>query len=73
MRPSLVLISLGLFGCGSDLVLPDSPGSAAESIALTKVNGDEQQGTVGERLRSPLIVRVLNQEQQGVSGLTVAF
>lgn len=73
VRPSVVLLSLSLFGCGSDLVLPDSPGSAAESIALTKVNGDEQLGTVGERLGSPLIVRVLNQEQQGVSGLTVTF
>jgi hypothetical protein len=72
VRPSLVLLSLSLLGCGSDLVLPDSPGSAAESIALTKVNGDEQHGTVGERL-APLIVRVLNEEQQGVSGLTVTF
>jgi len=73
VRPSLVLLSLSLFGCGSDLVLPESPGSAAESIALTKVNGDEQQGTVGERLGAPLIVRVLNQDQQGVGGLTVTF
>jgi len=73
VRPSLVLLSLSLFGCGSDLVLPESPGSAAESVALTKVNGDQQQGTVGERLGSPLIVRVLNQDQQGVSGLTVTF
>jgi hypothetical protein len=73
VRPSLVLLSLSLFGCGSDLVLPDAPGSAAESVALTKVNGDEQQGTVGEPLGSPLIVRVLNQDQQGVSGLTVTF
>jgi hypothetical protein len=73
VRPSLVLLSLSLFGCGSDLVLPDAPGSAAESIALTKVNGDEQQGTVGEPLGSPLIVRVLNQDQQGISGLTVTF
>src|SRR3954447_5995278 len=73
VRPSLVLLSLSLFGCGSDLVLPESPGSAAESIALTKVNGDEQLGTVGERLGAPLIVRVLNQDQQGVGGLTVTF
>src|SRR4029453_1790479 len=73
VRPSLVLLALSLLGCGSDLVLPDAPGSAAESIALTKVNGDEQQGTVGEPLGSPLIVRVLNQDQQGVSGLTVTF
>jgi len=73
VRPSLVVLSLGLLGCGSDLVLPDSPGSAAESVALTKVNGDEQNGAVGERLGTPLIVRVLNQDQQGVSGLTVTF
>jgi hypothetical protein len=73
VRPSLVLLSLSLLGCGSDLVLPDDTGSAAESVALTKVNGDEQQGTVGDKLGSPLIVRVLNQQQQGVGGLTVTF
>jgi hypothetical protein len=73
VRPSLVVLSLGLLGCGSDLVLPESPGSAAASIALTKVNGDEQNGPVGERLGTPLVVRVLNQDQQGVSGLTVTF
>jgi hypothetical protein len=72
VRSTLVVLSLGLLGCGSDLVLPESPSSAAETIALTKLNGDEQNGAVGELLK-PLEVQILNQEHQGVSGLSVTF
>jgi hypothetical protein len=73
VRSTLVCLSLGLLGCGSDLVLPESPSSAAETILLTKRNGDKQTGAVGERLQGPLEVQVLNQDQQGVSGLSVMF
>jgi hypothetical protein len=73
VRPLLAVLALPVLGCGSDLVLPESPGSAAQSVALSKVNGDGQNGTVGERLSIPLRVQVLNALQQGVSGLTVTF
>jgi hypothetical protein len=59
-------------GCGgSDLLLPDPPGGG--NVALSKVDGDAQIGTVGEALPTPLVVQVLSQRQQPVSGRTVQF
>lgn len=67
----LVLLA-GIIGCGSDLVLPDAPVSQ-ENVALTKMQGDEQTGAVGEALGTPLIVKVVTQGQQPASGVEVAF
>jgi hypothetical protein len=67
----LVLLA-GIIGCGSDLVLPDTPASQ-ENVALTKMQGDEQTGAVGEVLGTPLIVKVVTQTQQPASGVEVAF
>jgi Big-like domain-containing protein len=72
VRPALVVLVLGAFGCSSDLVLPDAPSSAAQTIALTKANGDDQHGPVGEALK-PLVVRVLDQQQHPMIGLSVSF
>jgi len=52
---ALALIFAGLLGCGSDLLLPDSPDGA---VVLAKVGGDNQNGVVGERLQEPLVVQV---------------
>jgi hypothetical protein len=62
----------GALGCGSDLLLPDPPGGG-ENVALSKVGGDEQTGTVGEPLPTPLIVQVLTAREQPASGRKVAF
>jgi hypothetical protein len=62
----------GALGCGSDLVLPDPPGGG-DNVALTKVDGDGQTGTVGEPLPTPLVVQVLTIHEQPASGRKVAF
>jgi Big-like domain-containing protein len=72
VRPGLVLLMAGALGCGSDLVLPDPPGGG-DNVALSKADGDEQTGTVGEALPKPLIVRVLTTHEQPASGRQVAF
>lgn len=62
----------GALGCGGgDLLLPDPPGGG--NVALSKVDGDAQTGTVGEPLPSPLVVQVLSERQQPVSGRLVEF
>jgi hypothetical protein len=73
VRPALVVLAFGALGCSSDLVLPESPGGAAQNVALTKAGGDIQTGPVGETLELPLVVRVLDGEQHPVTGLSVSF
>ena len=53
-----MLILSGALGCGGDLLLPDPPGGG-ENVELSKVNGDNQEGVVGERLELPLVVQVM--------------
>jgi Big-like domain-containing protein len=72
VRRTLVLLMAGVIGCGSDLLLPDPPGGG-QNVALTKVDGDQQTGTVGEPLAAPLVVQVLSAREQPVSGRKVAF
>jgi hypothetical protein len=72
VRRVLVLLLAGVIGCGSDLLLPDPPGGG-QNVALTKVDGDQQTGTVGEPLPAPLVVQVLTAREQPVSGRKVAF
>ncbi|HVD32918.1 MAG TPA: hypothetical protein VNC19_05025, partial [Gemmatimonadales bacterium] len=72
VRRALVLLLAGVLGCGSDLLLPDPPGGG-QNVALTKVDGDEQTGTVGEPIPSPLVVQVLTARVQPASGRKVAF
>jgi hypothetical protein len=72
VRRAFVLVIAGVLGCGSDLLLPDPPGGG-ENVALSKVDGDEQTGTVGEALQKPLIVQVLTERQQPAPGRRVAF
>lgn len=53
---AFALILAGVLGCGSDLLLPDPPGS--ENVVLSKFGGDNQDGVVGEPLPQPLVVEV---------------
>src|SRR4051812_29443544 len=70
----LVCVSLlaGVSACGSDLVLPDPP-DGGQNVALTKYAGDQQTGTVGEMLVTPLVVQVLTKHEQPVSSRQVVF
>jgi hypothetical protein len=69
---ALVLILSGVVGCGGDLLLPDPPGGG-ENVALSKVDGDNQEGVVGEQLQRPLIVKVLTARELPATGRQVEF
>jgi hypothetical protein len=69
---AIVLILFGALGCGGDLLLPDPPGGG-ENVVLSKVDGDNQEGIVGESLQKPLIVRVLTVREMPVLGREVQF
>src|SRR5687767_3546549 len=69
---AFVLITAGALGCGSDLLLPDPPGGG-DNVALSKVTGDGQVGTVGEPLDSPLVVQVRTERELPVPGRLVTF
>jgi hypothetical protein len=71
VRRALLFLLAGVVGCGSEVLLPDQPGS--ESVALSKVDGDGQSGTVGEALPNPLVVQVLTDRQQPALGRQVVF
>jgi hypothetical protein len=54
---AFILIT-GAAGCASgELLLPEPP-NGGNNVALSKFDGDNQQGTVGEALPKPLIVSV---------------
>ena len=67
------LITLGglLAACGggSDLLLP----GAGEPASVTVVQGDQQNGRVGEPLPQPLVVAVADATGRPVEGATVVF
>lgn len=67
----MFLLAGGL-GCGGEIVLPDpTPGEG--SVALTKIGGDAQIGTVGEQLPGPLVVQVFTESRDPAPGHQVAF
>jgi hypothetical protein len=68
----VLFILSGVLGCGADLLLPDPPGGG-DNVALSKVDGDQQVGVVGERLELPLRVRVLTGRELPATGREVEF
>ena len=58
-RSALMVFLAGALGCAGDVILPGPSGGSDGPVALTKVTGDKQTGTVGEPLGQPLVVRVL--------------
>ncbi|MEA2722719.1 MAG: adhesin/invasin [Gemmatimonadales bacterium] len=68
---SFLLLLSGALACGGDLLLPDPPGGG--EVVLSKVDGDNQTGTVGEPLPDPLVVKVTTGRGQAAVGLEVAF
>jgi hypothetical protein len=71
-RRVLVFLLAGALGCGSDLLLPTPPGGG-DNVALAKVAGDAQIGTVGEQLPDPLVVQVLTERQEPAVNRQVEF
>jgi Big-like domain-containing protein len=72
VRLACLALMTGALGCGSDLVLPDSP-STPESVSLSAAQGYNQQGPVGTVLGDLLVVKVITASQQPVSGMEVSF
>jgi hypothetical protein len=72
-RRAILFLLAGGLGCSSsELLLPEPP--AVENVALSKIDGDLQQGTVGEQLLEPLVVQVLTVNRENpAAGLTVEF
>lgn len=69
LRFALAISALAL-GCGGDdLTLPNE----GEPAALVYVDGDEQNGTVGEALGDELVVRVIDRFEEPVEGVTVRW
>ena len=68
--PSTVAVLVALAGCGGDLTLPGPPPSG---VTLAVLDGNGQQGTVGEALPSPVIVQVLSTDGAALPGRTVVF
>lgn len=59
----------GLWACGSgDLVLPSET-----TVEIEVVGGDDQVGEPGSMLAAPLVVRVVDQEGEGIPGQAVVW
>ena len=70
MASALGLCLLAALGCGgSDLVLPSDGGAAA----LAATAGAGQNGTAGQALADPIVVKATDAQGQPVSGVRVAF
>src|SRR4051812_31270735 len=72
VRRTLLFLAAGVIGCSSDLLMPE-PEDGGQNVALTKVEGDDQTGTVGEPLPQLLVVQVLTEREQPAAGRKVAF
>jgi hypothetical protein len=70
VRPLLAAALAASMGCGSDLALPDPSGA---TLDITIVDGNGQSGPVGQALPEPLVVKVVTEDAQPVSGRRVAF
>lgn len=68
---NLVMLSVVLAGCGGggDLLLP----GAGEPAAVSLLQGDQQNGRVGQPLPQPLVAEVTDGTGRPVEGATVVF
>jgi hypothetical protein len=72
-RPSVTILLIGALGCASgDLLLPEPP-DGGENVQLSKLNGDGQEGVVGEQLPDPVSVQVMSPRELPAVGRRVAF
>jgi hypothetical protein len=65
------LLIAGLACGGGDLGLPEEPPPA--EIRVVGVSGDEQEGEPGTQLGAPLVVRLVDEEGNGIGGRAVAW
>jgi hypothetical protein len=73
IRPNWLIVAALLSGCGGGG--SDGPSSSGNNtpVSVSKSAGDGQSGVVGANLAAPPIVKVLNFNGGGVSGVTVTF
>jgi filamin/ABP280 repeat protein len=70
LAPLLLVVQLGLAGCGGDdLLLP----SAGQPAKISVVHGNGQTGTVGQRLDQPIVLEVTDPGNRPVEGIEVVF
>lgn len=62
---------MGLFACGSDR--PTEPADPPAPAAMVVLSGDQQEGTAGEKLSQPFVVRVTNHEGRAVPEIPVSW
>lgn len=62
---------LGLFACGNDR--PTEPVDPAAPAAIAVLSGDQQEGTAGEQLSQPFVVRVTNSDGRAVPEIPVSW
>jgi len=65
-----VALLLGLTGCGGDLTLPDPP---ATGLRLVVLQGNGQNGTVGQQLQDPVVVGLETDAGVPLPGRLVVF
>lgn len=71
IRPAAAVLTIGLLSCGGDLTLPNA---TAAGLTLTVVQGNAQNGTVGQALPDPVVVLVVSADVgTPISGRKVAF
>lgn len=68
-RLFMIAFAAVLGGCGGDLTLPDD----GSPVALRKLSGDGQEGTIGSRLDDPLVVKLTDAGANPVFGVPIVF
>jgi hypothetical protein len=69
----VAILLIGALGCASgELLLPEPP-DGGENVQLSKLDGDGQEGIVGEKLPDPVAVQVITSRELPAVGRKVAF
>lgn len=74
-RHVFTLISVGVLVLGTGSCNRDGPSTGPPRVAafLTMVSGNGQSGLAGRALASPFVVKVVDQSNSGLAGVTVTW
>ena len=74
LAPVTLLLSLAvLVSCGGDGPTSPDPVDSPRAARINVVSGDGQRALAGSSLREPVVVQVLDEEEQPLSGALVLF
>ncbi len=74
LAPITLLLSLAvLVSCGGDGPTSPDPVDSPRAARINVVSGDGQRALAGSSLREPVVVQVLDEEEQPMSGALVLF